>query len=86
MLEAKCDLRLEAFKDLLPFMAGSEEKRAAGGVPFIFLTENRPLDPLDRRGPPRTSICTRNQPRRPILRPFRGTQKRRKSTLGHPRK
>jgi len=27
--------------------------------------------PLDRPGPPRTSICTKNQPRRPILRPFR---------------
>ena len=31
-----------------------------------------PGTPLDRRGPPGTSICTKNQPRRPILRPFRG--------------
>ena len=32
------------------------------------------IDPgtsLDRRSPPRTSICTKSQPRRPILRPFR---------------
>ena len=31
----------------------------------------RPGTPLDRRSPPRTSICTKNQPRRPILSPFR---------------
>jgi len=30
-----------------------------------------PGPPLDRPGPPRTSICTKNQPRKPILRPFR---------------
>ena len=30
-----------------------------------------PGTPLDRPGPPRTSICTNNQSRRPILRPFR---------------
>ena len=34
-----------------------------------------PGTPLDRRGPPRTSISTKNQPRRPFLRPYRGTQK-----------
>ena len=31
--------------------------------------------PLDRRGLPATSICTKNHPWRPILMPFRGTQK-----------
>ena len=31
-----------------------------------------PGTPLDRPGPPRTSTCTKNQPRKPILRPFRG--------------
>ena len=34
---------------------------------------SRPGTPLDRRGPPRTSIYKKNQLRRPILRPFRGT-------------
>ena len=34
-----------------------------------------PGTPLDRRGPPRTSICKKNQARRPILRSFRGTPK-----------
>ena len=34
-----------------------------------------PGTPLDRWGLPGTSIPTRNQPRRPSLRPFRGTQK-----------
>ena len=36
------------------------------------MPEIDPGIPLDRPGPPRTSICTQNQPRRPILRPFRG--------------
>ena len=31
--------------------------------------------PLDRRDPPGTSISIKNQPRRPIRRQFRGTQK-----------
>ena len=31
-----------------------------------------PGTPLDRPGPHRTSICTKNQPRRPIIMPFRG--------------
>ena len=31
----------------------------------------RPGTPLDRPGPPRTSTCTKNQPRRPLLRQFR---------------
>jgi len=34
-----------------------------------------PETPLDRRGLPGTSPCTKNQSRRPILRPLRGTQK-----------
>ena len=41
---------------------------------FSDLMENRsfsPGTPFDRPGPPRTSICTKNQPRKPILRPFR---------------
>ena len=40
-----------------------------------FSAEADPRDPLDRRGPPRTSIRTTNQPRRPTLRPSRGTRK-----------
>ena len=35
-----------------------------------FRPEIDPGTPLDRRGLPGTSICTKNQPRRPILRPF----------------
>ena len=35
-----------------------------------FRPEIDPGTPLDRRGSPGTSICTKNQPRRPILRPF----------------
>ena len=31
-----------------------------------------PEIPLDRRGSPRSAGCTKNQTRRPILRPFRG--------------
>jgi len=44
----------------------------------VFLGFRPEIDPktfLDRRGLPGTSICTKNQPRRPILKPFRGTQK-----------
>ena len=38
------------------------------GPVFIgFLQEIDPGTPLDRRGPPRTSISTKNQPRRPTL-------------------
>jgi len=37
-----------------------------------FSQEIDPGTPLDRPGAPRTSICTKNQPRRPILRPCRG--------------
>ena len=40
-----------------------------------FRPNTAPGTPLDRRGPPRTLISTKNQPRRPILRPFRGTDK-----------
>jgi len=34
---------------------------------------NSPPGTLDRRSPPRTSMSTKNQPRRPSLRPCRGT-------------
>ena len=37
-----------------------------------FRPEIDPVTPLNRRGSPGTSICTKNQPRRPLLRPFRG--------------
>jgi len=37
-----------------------------------FRPKSTPGTPLDRRDPPRTSICTKNQPRRPILRPNGG--------------
>ena len=46
-----------------------------GPVLLGFRPEIDPGTPLDRRGLPGASICTKNQPRRPILRPFRGTQK-----------
>ena len=36
-----------------------------------FSPEIAPGTPLDRPGAPRTSICTKSQPRRPILKPFR---------------
>ena len=42
---------------------------------FDFPPKPTPGTPLDRRGPPCTSTCTKNQPRRPILRPLRGEQK-----------
>ena len=40
-----------------------------------FLAQADPGTPPDRRGPPRTSICTKNRPRKPILRQFRGAQR-----------
>ena len=46
-----------------------------------FSPEIDPGTPLDGPGAPRTSICTKNQPRRPILRPFlKKTQKIKKKT------
>ena len=42
-----------------------------GPVFLGFSPEIDPATPLDRPGAPGTSICTKNQPRRPILRPFR---------------
>ena len=42
-----------------------------GPVFLVFNPEIDPGTPLDRPGAPRTSIRTKNQPRRPILRPFR---------------
>ena len=46
-----------------------------GPALLCFRAKIDPGTPLDRRGLPGTSICTKNQPRRPILRPFRGTEK-----------
>ena len=43
-----------------------------GPVFMGFRPETDPGSPLDRRGSPGTSICIKNQPRRPTLRPFRG--------------
>ena len=43
-----------------------------GPVFLGFRPEIDPGTPLDRRSSPGTSICTKNQPRGPILRPFRG--------------
>ena len=43
-----------------------------GPVLLCFSPEIDPGTPLDRPAAPRTSICTKSQPRRPILRPFRG--------------
>ena len=51
-----------------------------------FRPEIDPGPPLDRWGSPGTSICTKNQPRRPILRPFRGTRKLPPDCLQVPRK
>ena len=52
-----------------------------GPVFLEISAETDPRDPLDRRGPPRTSKCTGNQPRRPILMPFRGTKKSRQTAF-----
>ena len=38
--------------------------------------------PLNRPGPPRTSSCTANQPRRPILKPLRGGEGNRETEEG----
>ena len=58
------------------FAMGTSQKGGAkikifGPVFLGFRPEIDPGTPLDRPGTPRTSICTKNQPRRPILRPFR---------------
>ena len=48
--------------------------RQSGWKFSIFLCFRQEIDPgtsLDRRGSTGTSICTKSQPRRPILRPFR---------------
>ena len=56
-------LKKGIFSKILEFFG-----RFSGG----FSPEIDPGTPLDGPGAPRTSICTKNQPRRPILRPFRG--------------
>ena len=43
----------------------------SGPVFLCFRPKPTPRDPLDRRDPPCTSISTKYQPRRPILRPLR---------------
>ena len=57
-------------------LAKNHIKRTPGVGPVLlgFRQEIDPGIPLDRRGLPGTSICTKNQPRRPILRPLRDTQ------------
>ena len=42
------------------------------GFAWIFGRSECPEPPQNRRGPPRTSTCTKNQTRRPILRQSRG--------------
>ena len=46
---------------------------------LVFSLDSRPKPtpgtPLDRRGPPRTSTSTKNQPRKPLLRLLGGTRK-----------
>ena len=54
--------------------------------PGIFGRSRPPGLPPDRRGPPRTSISTKNQPRRRILRPNGGDQKIPPDCLQVPRK
>ena len=46
-----------------------------GPVFLGFRPKIDPGTPLDRRGFPETSICTKNQPRRPTLRPNGGERK-----------
>ena len=46
-----------------------------GPVFLGFRPEIDPRTPLDCRGSPGTSTCTKNQPRRPILEQVRSTQK-----------
>ena len=60
--------------------AGGRRQRGRTGVKIktfgpLLLGSSPEIDPgtpLDRPGAPRTSICTKNQPRGPILRLFRG--------------
>ena len=48
-----------------------------GPFSLCFSKEIDPGTPLDRPGAPRTSFCTKNQPRRPILMPFRSEMRKR---------
>ena len=55
-----------------PSQNGGVKIKIFGPVFRGFSPEIDPGTPLDRPGAFRTSICTKDQPRRPILRPFRG--------------
>ena len=59
--------------------------RFSGRFSFGFWPKPTPETRLDCRGPPRTSISTKNQPRRLVLRPFRGTKKNPPDCLQVPR-
>jgi len=59
--------------------------KIVGPVFLDFRPEIDPGTPRDRRGLPGTSICTKNQPGRPILMPFRGSQKLPQDCLQVPR-
>ena len=64
--------------------AGSLAGNFRAGFPGN-LGRHRPTGPpSDRPGPPRTSTCTKRQPRRPVLRPCRGSQKSRQTAFRHP--
>ena len=54
------------------WVGGGVNIKIFGSVFWDFRPEIDPATPLDRPGAPRTSICTQNQPWRPIQRPFRG--------------
>jgi hypothetical protein len=59
--------------------------RGTEGVQHDTATRMRPRTPLERRGSSCSAGCTKNQPRRPIIRPFRGTKKFRSDCLQVPR-
>ena len=52
------------------------------GVLGIWAAPVAPGPPLDRPDPPHASSCTTNQPRRPILRPYRDDLRSALSSLG----
>ena len=67
-----------AADDLLAHRAWVPEGSLAGHFRADFrrcFAKSTPGTPLDRRGSPRTSVCTENQPRRPTLRPNGGELK-----------
>ena len=70
-----CQPFFQSFSVFFWVPGGSLAGDFSAPLPWISGRIRPPGPPLDRRGPPRTSIGTKNQPRRRILRPFRGATK-----------